>query len=285
MELGICWGEMGKVNYLSLVSSQLFTGVEYLGRRAFVGCWLWLLLLPCALLEHPREYTGTSRTLAFPSKFAGKLLLMQESDRVWGPVSGLINPQGASGSSQRARNRIHKSRQNKLSTLGQENIEKSVGFSLILPWQGPWKCSFLGGIWHPSGFKIKFLFQLTSCQAQQCPGHLRSSSARREVGKLPRDVMSLALVPAGEEMELLGFHLSLSAVQPLSPVQSALEPGRAVALPGFSSLLALRAASIPAGHQGLHLAAFPLCCILVLQTHGVLSVGFLEQSEHGTRWG
>lgn len=38
--------EMGKVNYLSSVSSQLFTGVEYLGGRAFVGCWLCLLLLP-----------------------------------------------------------------------------------------------------------------------------------------------------------------------------------------------------------------------------------------------
>lgn len=49
--------EMGKVNYLSLVPSQLFTGVEYLGGRALVGCWLWLLLLlaqgVCALLEHP----------------------------------------------------------------------------------------------------------------------------------------------------------------------------------------------------------------------------------------
>lgn len=87
-----------------------------------------------------------SEFLAFPSKFPGKLLLMQESDRVWGPVTGLINPQGVSGSSQRERNRIHKSWQNKLSTLGQENIEKSVGFSLILPWQGLWKCTFLGGV-------------------------------------------------------------------------------------------------------------------------------------------
>lgn len=135
------------MNYLSLVSSQLFTGLGYLGGRSLVGCWLWLLLLcPPGASQPPWEYTGMSKSLAFPSKFSGKLLLMQQSDRAWGPVTGLINPQGLSGSSQRARSRIHKSRQNKLSTLGQENIEKSVGFSLILPWQEPWKCTFLGGL-------------------------------------------------------------------------------------------------------------------------------------------
>lgn len=69
---------------------------------------------------------------------------------------------------------------------------------------------FLGGFWHPSGFKGKLVFHLTSCQAQQCPGHPKSSSALREVGKLPRDATSLALVPDREEfahrLELLGFH-------------------------------------------------------------------------------
>lgn len=69
---------------------------------------------------------------------------------------------------------------------------------------------FLGGFWHPSGFKTEFILQLTPCQAQQCPGHPRSSSALREAGKLPTDAMSLALVPAREEfahrLELLGSH-------------------------------------------------------------------------------
>lgn len=48
--------ETEKVNYPSLLSSQLFTGLGYLGGRALVGRWLWLLLLVqrvCALLEHP----------------------------------------------------------------------------------------------------------------------------------------------------------------------------------------------------------------------------------------
>lgn len=47
--------ETEKVNYLSLLSSQLFTGLGYLGGRALVGRWLWLLLVQgaSALLEHP----------------------------------------------------------------------------------------------------------------------------------------------------------------------------------------------------------------------------------------
>lgn len=80
---------------------------------------------------------------------------------------------------------------------------------------------FFGGFWHPSGFNTEFLFHLTSCQAQQCPGHPRSSSALWEMGKLPRDAMSLALVPGREEfahgLEFLGCQLSLSAVQPPRP--------------------------------------------------------------------
>lgn len=48
---------------------------------------------------------------------------------------------------------------------------------------------------------------------------------------------------------------------------------------------------MPAGHvpaasrEGLDLEAFPLCCILALQTHEDLRVGFLEQSEHGLEGG
>lgn len=47
--------ETEKVNYPSLLSSQLFTGLGYLGGRALVGRWLWLLLVQeaSALLEHP----------------------------------------------------------------------------------------------------------------------------------------------------------------------------------------------------------------------------------------
>lgn len=68
--------EMGKVDNLSLVSSQLFTGVGYLGGRALVECWLWLLLLPaqgaCALLEHPSlpgNTQGRASSLPFPPNF------------------------------------------------------------------------------------------------------------------------------------------------------------------------------------------------------------------------
>lgn len=48
---------------------------------------------------------------------------------------------------------------------------------------------------------------------------------------------------------------------------------------------------MPAGHvpaasrEGLDLEAFPLCCILALQTHEDLGVGFLERSEHGLEGG
>lgn len=66
-----------------------------------------------------------------------------------------------------------------------------------------------------------------------------------------------------------------------------------MAFAGCFSLLAFRAhtLSTPAGHvpaasrEGLDLAAFPLCCILALQTHEDLGVGFLEQSEHGLEGG
>lgn len=67
--------EMGKVNYLSLFSSQLSAGVEYLGGRALVGCWLWLLLPAqgvCALLEHPGllgNTQGPASPLPFPPHF------------------------------------------------------------------------------------------------------------------------------------------------------------------------------------------------------------------------
>lgn len=57
-----------------------------------------------------------------------------------------------------------------------------------------------------------------------------------------------------------------------------------MALAGCFSLLAFWAytLSIPPGHvpaapsKGLDLEAFPLCCILALQTHKDLGVGYLE---------
>lgn len=137
MEPGICWGcwilRKGELPELSILPVIHRSGI--FGRKSSCGV---LALSPAApgtgsvclagASQPPQEYTGKIKSLAFPSEFSGELLLMQESDRVWGPVTGLINPQGLSGSSQRERSRIHKSRQNKLSTLGQENIEKSVGF-------------------------------------------------------------------------------------------------------------------------------------------------------------
>lgn len=71
-----------------------------------------------------------------------------------------------------------------------------MGFTLILPWQGPWKCTFF---LHPSGFNTNFLLQPMSCQAQQCAGIRGPAQHCGEQGELPWDVMSLTLIPARED--------------------------------------------------------------------------------------
>lgn len=170
-----------------------------------------------------------------------------------------------------------------------------MGFTLILPWQGPWKCTFF--------FCILLASTLTSYSADVLPGSAACAGIRGPAqhngkqGKLAWDAMSLALIPAREEFApravssglLPTTHCCTGASRPLltfmelgrgkglpvvllpaldsglltSEHPTRTSPGRDPAAPGSEAL------SLPPAR-----GPFIFCCIFVLQRDRIWVVGF-----------